>query len=659
MQEALKRERPDILIADFEGKDYGDWTAAGDGFGTGPLRQEGENPPVYDRRTGTPLHVTGFEGRGLAACVYKNGELAGGAARGTLISPEFIIERTYINLKIGGGWYPERTCVNLFIDGKRLFSQHGIGTGFGHQHNDMVLRWFSWDVKRHIGKKARIEIVDKFDHDLGVIFVDHIVQSDIPKEKPICTTPFDETFRPQFHFTADKGWMNDPCGLFHYNGTYHLMFQHADSGELSALFGPMAWGHAVSGDLLHWRQLSDVIKADDTFDWSGYPCFAVACIAGEKPGTIMSGSTVIDVDNDTGLQIGSHPPILSFYTDPDDSACGQCMAYSLDGGWSWRKYQGNPVIPGPGIADRDPKVFKHNGRWYLVLSHAWGPHVERDRFTIHLYESDIPTQWEHIGEIPDSENFCECPDLFPMPLDGDAKNIKWLLVAGDGKHVIGRFDGNTFYRETEPLRGDHGRNHLATQTWFDGKRRIQIAWMTKNFALPHMPFNQQMTFPRVLELKSTRNGVRIYKTPVQEIESIRKNSHFYEDLLLSDSAPDRGNPLESIDGELFDINLELEPGTSSRTELSVRGTPVEYDSSKGRVRCLDCTLPLAPIDGRVKIRILVDRISIEIFGNDGEATMTNYFLPPIENKSLALAVTHGACRITKAEIHELHSIWNR
>ncbi len=622
----------DILINDFEGSGWGDWKTEGQAFGAGPWHGSGDNP-----------RVAGFEGQGLAAS--RN------APTGTLTSPEFTIQRDYINLKVGGGWYPGRTCVNLLIDGKVVHSQHGLGTGFGGQHEDYVLQWFTWDVRPYRDQTALIKMVDNFDYNSGFILVDHIVQSDTRKAEVVDCTPMRETYRPQFHFTAEKGWLSDPCGLFYYKGIYHLIYQHAGRDELSVLFSPTAWGHAVSTDLLHWRQLPDAIRCEEDFDWSGYSCYGVASVEGKPSGFIMSGSSVIDVNNDSGLKQGEHPPILGFYTYPGDNVRGQCMAYSTDGGLTFTKYQDNPVLPGPGVADRDPKVFQHGGKWYMALSHAWGP-GHSGNLSIHLYESANLTRWSHLGEIPSSVHFCECPDIFPILVDGNEKSVKWILIAGDGKYQIGRFEGGMFQREAGPFPGDCGRNHYATQTWFDGRRQIQIAWMAKGFALPDMPFNQQMTFPRLLELKSTPDGPRLFKNPVREIESLRDKSHTLRDLELT---PGADNPLAGIPGDLFDIVLDFEPGDAQRIELSIRGTPVVYDVAEKQVHCLASTMPLAPDNGHIKLRILVDRISIEVFGNGGQATMSNYFMPPKDNTSLALAAIDGRCKLVFAEVHELRS----
>ncbi len=577
-----------------------------------------------------------------------------GAPTGRLTSPEFVIGRDFINLLMGGGWYPGRTSVDLLIGDETVYSDTGNGFGFGIHQSDYLLEWFTWDVRAYAGKKARIRLVDDFDFPTACILVDRIVQSDIRKVHPVDLTPYHETYRPQFHFTAEKGWINDPCGLFLYDGLYHLCFQHTSHDEIeSALFSPVVWGHAVSSDLVHWRQQDDAIRCDESFHWPEYPCLALASDAGKPSGHIMSGSSIVDFDNEAGLQQGEQPAILSFYTYPGDSVCGQCMAYSTDGGHTWKKYDRNPVLPGPGVADRDPRVFKYGDTWYMALSHAWGPHVDRTQFTIHLYESDNLTRWTHLGEIPSSVDFCECPDLFPMPVDGDPENLKWVLVAGDGKYQVGRFDGKMFHHETGPYQGDFGHNHLATQTWFDGRRRIQIAWMSRSGRYRHMPFNQQLTFPRELTLRSSPEGPILFRTPAREIDSIRKKTHRWADM---DVLPGP-NPLSAVSGDLFDIQMELEADEAAVFGLTVRGTEMRFDVSEKAMYCLGLDMPLHMAGGRIRLRILVDRASLEIFANGGQATMTTCFLPRSDELPLCLFTLAGSCRAVTLEVHELRSAW--
>ena len=236
-------QRSDLIIADFEGTDYGAWTVSGKAFGTAPSQgaKLGQKP------------LTGFQGHGLASSLGNNGE-------GELQSPEFTLARDYINFLIGGGQLPGQAFLALMVDGKVVRGATGT--------KSHALTWANWEVKDLQGKKARLRIVDRaIEHYWGYISVDQIVQSDVAqgstltdatvaKEWVISNTElYNESFRPQFHFSAKDRFINDPNGLVFYQNEYHLCFQHHDRVGLS-------WGHAVSPDLLHWQQLTNAIEPD-------------------------------------------------------------------------------------------------------------------------------------------------------------------------------------------------------------------------------------------------------------------------------------------------------------------------------------------------------------------------------------------------------------
>ena len=307
---------------------------------------------------------------------------------------------------------------------------------------------------------------------------------------------YNEKYRPQFHFTARENWINDPNGLVFYNGTYHLFFQHNPFG---LEWGNMTWGHAVSPDLVHWRQLKNELEPDPL-------------------GTMFSGCAIIDWENTSGLGSGSLPPIVLIYTaaggystESKDQPFTQCLAYSVDGGETWKKYSQNPILTCQREGNRDPKVIWHapTHRWIMTL------YLNKNDFA--FFTSPDLIHWTYLHEITASDSI-ECPDFFKLKVEGTSAEYRWVWVAGNGRYYIGQFDGQRYTLETDLLIGDWGANFYACQSYSDipaeDGRRIQIAWMNGG-KYPGMPFNQQMSFPCELRLIQTSRGLRLSRYPVQ------------------------------------------------------------------------------------------------------------------------------------------------
>jgi len=268
-----------------------------------------------------------------------------------------------------------------------------------------------------------------------------------------------------------------------------------------------------------------------------------------------------------------------------------------------------------------------------------------------FYASPDLKKWEFQSRIA---GFYECPDLFPLPVDGDAKTVKWVLSAADGQYLIGQFDGTKFVKESGKHQVWYG-NFYAAQTYDsapDG-RRVQIGW-GNGIAFPGQPFNQQMTVPVELTLRSTEDGIRLFAVPVKEIEALHDRKHSWTDLTLKPGA----NPLAEVKGELFDFGAEFRPGGTEQIIFSVRGVPVVYDVKKGEVNCQGKAAPLKPRkDGSVRLQILVDRGSVEVFGNDGQVALSAGVLVPVDNRSLALSAKGGQAKVSELKVSVLKSAW--
>ncbi|MCW0483453.1 glycoside hydrolase family 32 protein [Gaoshiqia sediminis] len=457
--------------------------------------------------------------------------------------------------------------------------------------------------------------------------------------------PNNESYRPQFHFTPAQNWMNDPNGLLYFDGEYHLFYQHNPLGNE---WGFMNWGHAVSTDLLHWEHLPIAITPDeDSRD--------------KERCTAWSGSALVDERNLTGLQQGDQPALLIFYT---SYQCGQRLAYSTDKGRTWLKYEGNPLIPFDEKDDaRDPKVFWHEPSQKYVMLLWRKPDGDERSQGISFYNSSDLINWQFQSHLP---GFYECPDLVELPVNRRPDEKRWVIFDGDGSYHIGQFDGTHFTPETIKLKSDFGANYYATQTWnnlpeADG-RTIQIAWM-RGANFPDMPFNGQMGFPCELSLKTYLDGMYLLRNPVKEIELLHEKGFAFEDKNLIPGL--NQNLVKKVKGDCLHIIGTFNLKTVSSFGFLVRhskketGTEIRYDATKNTLSCLGQAATLAPEDGKIKLEILLDRASIEIFGNDGKMVMTNSFTPEAEATELVLYNTGGELLVEKLEIYPLKSIYEQ
>lgn len=443
---------------------------------------------------------------------------------------------------------------------------------------------------------------------------------------------YNEKYRPQFHFTPKINWTNDPNGLVYYKGEYHLFFQHNPKGRG---WGNMTWGHAVSVDLVHWKQLPDAIEPDEL-------------------GTIFSGSAVVDWNNTSGFQTGKENVLVAFYTSageyaPVEKPFTQSIAYSNDRGRTWVKYKNNPVIEHIRGANRDPKVIWHEPTktWIMAL------YLDEDDFT--LLSSKNLRKWVRLQDIAIPESG-ECPDFFELPIDGDPANTRWVFWAANGRYILGTFDGKKFKRQSNILHAERGEYGYAAQTWSDipesDGRRIQISWVNGG-EYPDMPFNQQMSFPCELTLRTFPEGIRMCRQPIKEIENIHDKEYKWKNKILKPSQ----NLLSGITDELFDIRAEIELADADEFGFIVRGETIKYSVEEKKLYCLDKPVSLNPVNNRIKLQILVDRTTIETFANDGRISSTFYTLLDEDNKDLEIYTTGGPVKIISLEVYKLRSIW--
>ena len=298
--------------------------------------------------------------------------------------------------------------------------------------------------------------------------------------------------------------------------------------------------------------------------------------------------------------------------------------------------------------NRDPKVVWHEPtrRWVMAL------YLEGHSYAL-LSSPDLK-DWARLCQIELGEA-SECPDLFELPVNGQAGNSRWVFWGADGSYLLGSFDGHVYRPEGPVQRYNWGGDSYAAQTWSDipaeDGRRIQIAWLRVN--LPGMPFNQCMTFPCELTLRTTPEGIRLFSQPVREIELLHEKGHRWGALALRPGE----NPLAGITGDLFDIRAEWTVGDATEFGVTIRGISVTYDVRQQTLTCQGRSAPLQPIDGRIRLQILVDRASIEVFGNDGGVGMPIGAIPDGEQRSLEVFSRGGDTQIELLEVYELRSAW--
>jgi len=437
---------------------------------------------------------------------------------------------------------------------------------------------------------------------------------------------YHEKNRPQFHFSTRRGWINDPNGLIFYEGEYHLFYQH---NPYEREWENMSWGHAVSKDLVHWEELSVALHPDNL-------------------GTMFSGSAVIDYDNTAGFNKGNTPAMVAIYTADNSDREIQCIAYSLDKGRTWTKYVKNPVIDSKekwnSRDTRDPKVFwyKPGNHWVMVLN-------ERDGHSI--YTSKNLKEWNFESHVT---GFWECPELFELPIDGNKDKTKWVMYGASGTYMIGSFDGKTFTPEAGKYFYSTGSIYAA-QTYTnipesDG-RRIQIGW--GRIAQPGMAFNNMMLLPTELKLHSTKNGVRVFSTPIKETEQLFDRTNQWTDL-KSDDANQKLKEFYSADKIRIKTTFKLSHATSAGFNLFGQRI-IDYDMNNNTINGVFYS-PNDMTSMELTADIYIDKTSIEVFIDGGAYSYSMERKPDVNNKE-GFHFWGNNIDVKNLEVYSAKSIW--
>ncbi len=708
----------DIVIDDFESGTFDKWTITGDAFGNTPVQGAYSNQQ----------DVKGFEGKYLA-----NSYNGGDRSKGTLSSSEFKIERDYINFLLGGG-KSSNTYIELIVGGKSVHKSSPFT-------DSETLHWTTWDVREYKGQNAQIRITDNHDGGWGHILVDqimmsnternsviinhklsfkadkkyllvpvndaapvisvqftvngqaegvpmniHIAQSDVAYWVPIDIEKYkgnevnlvlsyieknhtgysqikqsddfhfdsNEKYRPTYHFTPRYGWMNDPNGMVYHNGKYHLYYQHNPYGSQ---WGNLSWGHAISEDLIKWEHQQEGLTPDSI-------------------GAIFSGTAVIDKDNTAGFGKNA---IVAIYTSAAERQT-QSIAYSLDNGQTFTKYEGNPVLTDPNIVDfRDPKVFWHKAtnKWIMSLATTQ---------TITFYESKNLKEWEKLSEFGEGlgghGGVWECPDLFPLTYNGQTKWVLFVSINPGGpnggsatQYFIGSFDGKTFKADElpYPLWLDYGRDNYAGVTWNNApdNRRILIGWMNNwdyAGAVPAINFKSASTLPRELMLVHNGKHLVVSNPPVKEIAGLRNETKRIEDIQVestytidklldkNDGAYEIEMTLEAGSIDTFGFTLENRKKEELKYSFNLEKGELDIDRSKSGIT--DFSEKFAPEvikapltkKNTYRIRLFIDNASSELFINDGELVSTNIIFLTEPYNSLTF---EGKINVRNISVHKI------
>lgn len=487
---------------------------------------------------------------------------------------------------------------------------------------------------------------------------------ELPEEEGYYT----EKYRPQFHFSPEEKWMNDPNGMVYLDGEYHLFYQYYPD---STIWGPMHWGHAISTDLVHWEHLPIALYPDSL-------------------GYIFSGSAVYDSLNTSGLGTEDNPPLVAIfsYHDPvlekegSDVYQTQGIAYSTDKGRTWTKYDGNPVLKNPGIRDfRDPKVRWHEATNKWIMSLAVKDHIS-------FYSSSNLIDWTLESDfglnMGAHTGVWECPDLFPLQYEGSEKWVLFVSInpgaplGGSGtQYFIGDFDGKHFTTDQDTtLWLDGGADNYAGVTWANtpGEETLFIGWMSNwayGMVVPTEKWRSAMTIVRKLSLFKDGELYKIKSEPIGAMDKLRKEEFELSEVVLSNGAhtfekdinlseismsvdQSKADTLHFIfgndNGESVTLSIIPEKNEAIFDRTASGNTALSDTYAKPHKSSLSLDL------ASYTLTFYKDESSLEAFINNGEHVITELFFSKKPLNKLTVK-TSGGAELNDIKIYNLKSIW--
>lgn len=482
---------------------------------------------------------------------------------------------------------------------------------------------------------------------------------------------YQEQFRPQFHFSPQEKWMNDPNGLVYNQGIYHLFYQYYPE---DIVWGPMHWGHAISRDMIKWEHKPIALFPD-------------------QYGDIFSGSAVLDKNNSSGLGTTENPPLVAIFTyhlmagekAGRSDFQTQGIAYSLDNGDTWLKYKGNPVIGNKGMKDfRDPKVFWHQGSNQWILALVAGDHAK-------FYGSKNLINWNHLSDFGKDKGaqggVWECPDLFKLKIEGTNEE-KWILIisinpgapnGGSGtQYFIGDFNGHTFTAEHNDIKWiDYGADNYAGVTYNNtpNGERIFIGWMSNwNYArmTPTKTWRSAMTLPRKLSLVQEQDTYFLRSNVLESFNNQLSNVIEKEMVLLDqpftiehhnfnqseikfNTNVSKAIHLEFSNEKKESLIFEIDP---AKKEMFINKIASGLTDFEEQFADKIHSLPYRVADREVDVRIILDWSSVEIFIDHGRYVMSEQIFPTSFYTSLQISSTDKTT-ITSVTLNKVNSIWHK
>ena len=471
-----------------------------------------------------------------------------------------------------------------------------------------------------------------------------------------------EKHRPLYHHTPAYGWMNDPNGMFYKDGVWHLCFQHNPYGSV---WGNLSWGHSTSTDLVHWKYEGDPVMPDA---W----------------GLIFSGSAVVDKDNTAGF---GRDAIVAFYTSAKPTPWGdnqmQCLVYSTDGGKTFTKYENNPVLTSTERDFRDPKVFWYAPGKHWVMMLAVGQEMQ-------IYSSANLKDWKYESSFGAKQGahggVWECPDLVELPVEG-TKEKRWVLICNINpggpfggsatQYFVGTFDGKKFTNQypTKTKWMDYGKDHYATVTFSNapGGRCVAMGWMSNwQYAaiVPTKQYRSANTIARDLSLYRQGGDLLLRCAPSKEIEAARQAKNSLKKFDVKD-AYSIENLLDGNEGA-YEIELEIKNNGAEKMVFTLQNAKGEsvlmYYDVATRQFVMDrsdsgetsfsrdfpaMTVAPTPDVNDVKLRLFVDRSSIEAFGDGGKFVMTNLVFPSEPYNSMKFESVRGSFTVKEMNVYKL------